>query len=130
MYLNQSSLKCLTQSIIYLFIHSWEIQRVAETQAEGEAGSSQRAWCGTPCLNWNRALSQRQTLNHWATQASQFKIFKSLTLKLENDVPHSITSKYILKIVSVTEGMFLLNRSLFVNMLLIGRVESHEASFQ
>ena len=35
-----------------LFIYSWQTHRVgereAETQAEGEAGSMQGAWCGTP----------------------------------------------------------------------------------
>ena len=30
-----------------LFIYSWETQREAETQAEGEAGSTQGAWYGT-----------------------------------------------------------------------------------
>ena len=30
-----------------LFIYSWKTEREAETQAEGEAGSLQGAWCGT-----------------------------------------------------------------------------------
>ena len=32
-----------------LFIHKRHTKREAETQAEGEAGSSQRAQCGTQC---------------------------------------------------------------------------------
>ena len=46
----------------YLFIH--ERQRVAETQAEGEAGSMQgaRMWDPIPGPQ-DHALSQRQTLN-------------------------------------------------------------------
>ena len=44
--------------------------REAETQAEGEAGSSQGAPCGTWSQDQDHALSGRQTLNYWATQAS------------------------------------------------------------
>ena len=44
----------------------------AETQAEGVAGSLQGAWCETWSQDpgWDHALSQRQMLNHWTTQAS------------------------------------------------------------
>ena len=54
-----------------LFIYSWETEREAKTQAEGKAGSPMTS------LMWDlipgpqgHALSRRQTLNHWATQAS------------------------------------------------------------
>ena len=56
-------------SFIHSFIHSFiperqrQREREAETQAEGEAGSIQGAGCGIRSLNWDHALSQRQTLN-------------------------------------------------------------------
>ena len=40
-----------------------DTQREEETRAEGEAGSIQGAGCGIRSLNWDHALSQRQTLN-------------------------------------------------------------------
>ena len=45
-----------------------ECEREAETQAEGEGGSMQETRRGT----WTQddVQSQRQMLNHWATQAS------------------------------------------------------------
>ena len=65
------------KDFIYLFMR----KREAETQAEGEAGSMQRARCGT--LFWGiqgHALSQKQTLNHWATQASPLTLLWSKCL--------------------------------------------------
>ena len=38
---------CFVLFFKILLIYSWEIQREAETYAEGEAGSMQGAWCGT-----------------------------------------------------------------------------------
>ena len=49
-----------------LFIH--ERYTEAETQAEGEAGTSQGAQCGIWSRDQDHALSQRQTPNHWTTQ--------------------------------------------------------------
>ena len=49
----------------------WHTHREAETQAEGEAGSMQGAHWGELILGlWDDVLSQKQMLNHWATQAS------------------------------------------------------------
>ena len=45
------SIKCFFPISIFLkilFIYLWETQKEAETQADGEAGSMQGAWCGTP----------------------------------------------------------------------------------
>ena len=56
----------------FIYLSMRDIEREAETQAEGKAGSMQGARCGT--LNQgpqDHALGQRQMLNHWATQASQ-----------------------------------------------------------
>ena len=54
---------------LYLFVR--DTQREAETQAEGEAGSMQGAGCRTPIPGLqDHTQSQRQTLNHWATQVS------------------------------------------------------------
>ena len=48
-----------------------EREREAETQAEGEAGSLQGAWCGTRFLRTqDQDLSKSQMLNPWAIQAS------------------------------------------------------------
>ena len=48
-----------------------EKEREAETQAEGEAGSTQGPQCGTQISGpWDHTLSWRQMLNRWATQAS------------------------------------------------------------
>ena len=55
----QTAEKSPNKQLIYflflniLFIYSWETQREreAETQAEGEAGSTQGAWCGTQSLD-------------------------------------------------------------------------------
>ena len=56
-----------------LKFYSWETQReTAETQAEGEAGFLQGAWCGT--------RSQDPGIIPWATQASQ----KNKVLKNQN----------------------------------------------
>ena len=53
------------------------MEREAETQAEGEVGSMQGARCGTRFLDSRiAALGQRQMLNLWATQASQFTEFQ------------------------------------------------------
>ena len=48
-----------------LFIYSWETQKKAETQAEGEADSLWGVWCGTP--SWDLGITtwpKKQTLNH------------------------------------------------------------------
>ena len=58
----------LFKDFIYLFMR--DTQREAKTQAEGEAGPSQGARCGTRSRDWDHTLSQRQMLNHCATQAS------------------------------------------------------------
>ena len=45
-----------------------DIERVAETKTEeGEAGSMQGAQCGTRSWESRITLSQRQTLNRWAS---------------------------------------------------------------
>ena len=51
------------------FIYSWKTERKSETQAEGEAGSLffSSMSDSIPGLQ-DHALSQRQLLNHWATQ--------------------------------------------------------------
>lgn len=54
------------------FIYSWETHRGRDTgrgRSRLHAGSPM--WDSIPGLQ-DRTLSQRQTLNHWATQASQF----------------------------------------------------------
>ena len=48
----------------YLFIHERHREREAETQAEGEAGSTQEPNVGLDPGSRDHALSQRQTLNH------------------------------------------------------------------
>ena len=47
----------------------------AETEAEGEAGFPQEPNVGLDPGSWDHALSQRQMLNRWATQASQLVRF-------------------------------------------------------
>ena len=50
---------------IYLFIHERHIrEREAETEAEGEAGSSQEPNVGLNPGSWDHNLSQRQASNH------------------------------------------------------------------
>ena len=56
----------------YLFMRDTQRQR----QAEGEAGSMQGTWWGTRSQDQDHALSQRQMLNDWATQASLCFTFK------------------------------------------------------
>ena len=50
--------------VFYLFMVDIEREREAETQAEGEAG----AWRNSIPGLQDRALGQRQALNHWATK--------------------------------------------------------------
>ena len=63
--------------LFYLFIHERHTEREAESEAEGEAGSLREAQCRT----WfqdpvtMQDLSQRQMLNHWATQVPLHKWF-------------------------------------------------------
>ena len=59
--------------IFYLFIH--ERHRTRQRHRQG----SKQTPCGEPDVEldpglWDHALSQRHTLNHWATQASQHSI--------------------------------------------------------
>ena len=54
----------------FLFIHSWEIHREAETQVERETGSSHGTRCGTRSQDGDYTLSQTQMFNRWATQVS------------------------------------------------------------
>ena len=46
-----------------------DTEREVETPAEGQAGSLRGAQCWT--RSQDHDLSQRQTLNHWATEAPQ-----------------------------------------------------------
>ena len=55
----------------YLFIHERQREKEAETQAEGEASSPQEPDMGLNPGPQDHSLTQRQTLNHRATQASQ-----------------------------------------------------------
>ena len=55
----------------YLFIYSRDTQREAETSAEGEADSGRSLMQDSIPGPWDQDLSQRQALNHWATEASQ-----------------------------------------------------------
>ena len=57
-----------------------DTEREAETQAEGEAGSMQGAL-------QDHALSQRQTLNHGATQVSQKEDSSLKELIINHSVP-------------------------------------------
>ena len=58
----------------------------AETEAEGEAGSLQESsmWDSIPGLR-DHALSQRQKLNYWATQASLSSKIFNLTSGISKD---------------------------------------------
>ena len=58
---------------IYLFIHERHWEREAETWAEEKVGSPKGAWCGIDSGPRDHALSWRQMLNCWATQASHGK---------------------------------------------------------
>ena len=53
-----------------------DTEKEAETYTEGESGSPWGAWYGTPSPMGDHALSQRQMLNHWATQMALNKLFK------------------------------------------------------
>ena len=54
---------------ILLYLFTRDTGREAEKQAEGEAGSLWGAQCGTRSQDlWDQDLSQRQMLNHCATQ--------------------------------------------------------------
>ena len=64
----------------YLFIHEWHTQ--TETQAEGEAGSWWGAHVGLDPRSGDPTPNQRQTLNHWATQASLDLLFFFFFLKI------------------------------------------------
>ena len=52
-----------------------EREREAETQAEGEAGSMQGAWRGTPSRVSRISPGLKVALNRWATQAALNKFF-------------------------------------------------------
>ena len=57
-----------------LFIYSWETHREAETQREKQAPRREPD-VGLDPGPWDHALSQRQMLNRWATEASLHCIF-------------------------------------------------------
>ena len=64
----------------HLFMRDTERERGRDI--EGEAGSPRGAWCrdvGLDPMSQDHALSWRQTLNHWATQASLYSCFFSIS---------------------------------------------------
>ena len=62
---------------IFIYVFMWDTQRGTETQAEEEAGSLWGAQWRPQSQDPGINLSQRQILNHWATQASQENWFKA-----------------------------------------------------
>ena len=69
-----SALQIFFKYVIYLFMR--DTQREAEMQVEGGAGSLQGAQCGDSIPGpRGHDLSQRQMLNHWATQVPP-EVFK------------------------------------------------------
>ena len=78
---------------IYLFMK--DMEREAETQAEGEAGS--QMWGLIPGPG-DHDLSWRQTLNHWAIQEPHEFIFKILPISWqqhENELPRTVKESEI-----------------------------------
>ena len=85
-----------------LFIYSWETHRETETQAEGEAGSPQEAWCGT--WSWisgscPEPKADPELLSHagipvifWNSYHSDFQI-KNLRLLTHKNIKYSICWK-------------------------------------
>ena len=67
---------------VYFLKRFYLFMREAETQAEGEAGSSMGSLMRNSIPGpRDHNLSQRQVLNRWATQAPQQSNFKRLDLK-------------------------------------------------
>ena len=59
------------------FIYSWETQRESRDIGRSRCLTESPMWDSIPEL-WDHALSWRQTLNRWATQASQNLYFNKI----------------------------------------------------
>ena len=72
-------------------------------KAEGDAGSRQGTWCGTGSQDPASHLSRRQTLHHWATQASLEEIWLRVSIH------------YTMLILLFSQLMLLITRNIFIS---------------